>query len=233
MYEIIEGFLEALRLIITLDPDVMAISLRSIIVSFTATIFASLIAVPLGGVIYFGSFPGKKSLINLIQTLYSLPTVIVGLLIFLLLSRVGPFGFLRLLFTPTAMIIAQTVLILPIMIGLTISALSGVDPIIRDTLRSLGATRFQFLANTMKEAKFAILAAVALGFGRAISEVGAAILVGGNIMASSFSSSTRVLTTATSLETSMGNISQSIALGIVLLAIALVVNFVITTVQHR
>ncbi|MGI5938363.1 MULTISPECIES: ABC transporter permease [Methanoculleus] len=233
MYEIIEGFLEALRLIITLDPDVMAISLRSIIVSFTATIFASLIAVPLGGVIYFGSFPGKKSLINLIQTLYSLPTVIVGLLIFLLLSRVGPFGFLRLLFTPTAMIIAQTVLILPIMIGLTISALSGVDPIIRDTLRSLGATRFQFLANTMKEAKFAILAAVALGFGRAISEVGAAILVGGNIMASSFSSSTRVLTTAISLETSMGNISQSIALGIVLLAIALVVNFVITTVQHR
>ena len=233
MYEIIEGFLEALRLIITLDPDVMAISLRSIIVSFTATIFASLIAVPLGGVIYFGSFPGKKSLINLIQTLYSLPTVIVGLLIFLLLSRVGPFGFLRLLFTPTAMIIAQTVLILPIMIGLTISALSGVDPIIRDTLRSLGATRFQFLANTMKEAKFALLAAVALGFGRAISEVGAAILVGGNIMASSFSSSTRVLTTAISLETSMGNISQSIALGIVLLAIALVVNFVITTVQHR
>lgn len=233
MSQIIEGFLEALRLIITLDPDVMAISLRSIIVSFTATIFASLIAVPLGGVIYFGSFPGKKSLINLIQTLYSLPTVIVGLLIFLLLSRVGPFGFLRLLFTPTAMIIAQTVLILPIMIGLTISALSGVDPIIRDTLRSLGATRFQFLANTMKEAKFAILAAVALGFGRAISEVGAAILVGGNIMASSFSSSTRVLTTAISLETSMGNISQSIALGIVLLAIALVVNFVITTVQHR
>ena len=233
MYEIIEGFLEALRLIITLDPDVMAISLRSIIVSFTATIFASLIAVPLGGVIYFGSFPGKKSLINLIQTLYSLPTVIVGLLIFLLLSRVGPFGFLRLLFTPTAMIIAQTVLILPIMIGLTISALSGVDPIIRDTLRSLGATRFQLLANTMKEAKFAILAAVALGFGRAISEVGAAILVGGNIMASSFSSSTRMLTTAISLETSMGNISQSIALGIVLLAIALVVNFVITTVQHR
>ena len=233
MYEIIERFLEALRLIITLDPDVMAISLRSIIVSFTATIFASLIAVPLGGVIYFGSFPGKKSLINLIQTLYSLPTVIVGLLIFLLLSRVGPFGFLRLLFTPSAMIIAQTVLILPIMIGLTISALSGVDPIIRDTLRSLGATRFQFLANTMKEAKFAILAAVALGFGRAISEVGAAILVGGNIMASSFSSSTRVLTTAISLETSMWNISQSIALGIVLLAIALVVNFVITTVQHR
>jgi tungstate transport system permease protein len=233
MYEIIEGFLEAARLIVTLDPDVIAISVRSIIISLTATVVASLVAVPLGAAIYFGTFPGRKSLINLIQTLYSLPTVVVGLLIFLLISRVGPFGFMRLLFTPTAMIIAQTILVLPIMTGLTISALSGVDPVIRDTLRSLGATRLQFLANIMREAKFAILATVAIGFGRAISEVGAAILVGGNIMASSFASSTRVLTTAISLETSMGNISESIALGIILLAIALAVNLVITTIQHR
>ncbi len=233
MYEIVEGFLEAIRLIVTLDPDVMAIAVRSIIISLTATIIASLIAIPLGAAINFGTFPGRKSLINLIQTLYSLPTVIVGLLIFLLISRVGPFGFMRLLFTPTAMIIAQTILILPIMTGLTISALSAVDPVIRDTLRSLGATRLQFLTNVLKEARFAILATVAVGFGRAISEVGAAILVGGNIAASSFASSTRVLTTAISLETSMGNISQSIALGIVLLAIALGVNLAITTVQHR
>jgi len=233
MYEIIEGFLEAFRLIITFDSDVMAIAARSIVISLTATIIASLLAVPLGAAINFGTFPGRKSLINLIQTLYSLPTVVVGLLIFLLISRVGPFGFLRLLFTPTAMVIAQTILILPIMTGLTISALSGVDPVIRDTLRSLGATRLQFLVNILKEARFAILAAVAVGFGRAISEVGAAILVGGNIAASSFASSTRVLTTAISLETSMGNISQSIALGIVLLIIALGVNLVITTVQHR
>jgi len=233
MYEIIEGFIEATKLIATLDPDVMAIAARSIIVSFTATIAATLISVPLGAAISFGSFPGKKSLINLIQTLYSLPTVIVGLLIFLLISRVGPFGFMRLLFTPTAMIIAQTVLILPIMTGLTIAALSGVDPVIRDTLYSLGATRLQFLVNIMKEARFAILMAVAVGFGRAISEVGAAILVGGNIMASSFASSTRTLTTAISLETSMGNIPTSIALGIILLAIALGVNLAITRIQHR
>ncbi len=233
MYEIVEGFLEAVRLIVTLDPDVMAIAARSIVISLTATIIASLIAVPLGAAINFGTFPGRKSLINLIQTLYSLPTVVVGLLIFLLISRVGPFGFMRLLFTPTAMIIAQTILILPIMTGLTISALSGVDPVIRDTLRSLGATRLQFLTNILKEARFAILATVAVGFGRAISEVGAAILVGGNIAASSFASSTRVLTTAISLETSMGNISQSIALGIVLLTIALGVNLAIAAVQHR
>ncbi|WP_292365699.1 MULTISPECIES: ABC transporter permease [unclassified Methanoculleus] len=233
MYEIIEGFVEAIRLIVTLDPDVMAIAARSVIISLTATVLATLFAVPLGAAIYFGTFRGRKGLINLIQTLYALPTVVVGLLIFLLISRVGPFGSLRLLFTPTAMVIAQTVLILPIMTGLTISALSGVDPVLRDTLRSLGATRLQFLVNIMKEARFAILAAVAIGFGRAISEVGAAILVGGNIMASSFASSTRVLTTAISLETSMGNISESIALGIVLLIIALGVNLAITTVQHR
>ena len=232
MYEIIEGFIEAIRLIVTLDPDVMAIAVRSIIISLTATIIASLIALPLGAAINFGKFRGRRSIINLIQTLYSLPTVIVGLLIFLLISRAGPLGFLRLLFTPTAMIIAQTVLIIPIMTGLTISALSGVDPVIRDTLTSLGATRFQFLINIMKEARFAILAAVAVGFGRAISEVGAAILVGGNIAASSFKSSTRVLTTAISLETSMGNIPQSIALGIVLLIIALGVNLVISTLQQ-
>ncbi|MDK2890600.1 MAG: tungstate transport system permease protein [Methanoculleus sp.] len=233
MYEIIEGFVEAARLIVTLDPDVMAIAARSIVISLTATILATLLAIPLGAAINFGTFPGRKSLINLIQTLYSLPTVIVGLLIFLLISRVGPFGSLRLLFTPTAMVIAQTVLILPIMTGLTISALSGVDPVVRDTLYSLGATRLQFLVNIMKEARFAILATVAVGFGRAISEVGAAILVGGNIAASSFGSSTRVLTTAISLETSMGNIPESIALGIILLAIALGVNLAITTVQHR
>ncbi len=233
MYEIIEGFVEAIRLIVTLDPDVIAISARSVIISLTATVLATLLAIPLGATIYFGTFRGRKGLINLIQTLYALPTVVVGLLIFLLISRVGPFGFLRLLFTPTAMVIAQTVLILPIMTGLTISALSGVDPVLRDTLRSLGATRLQFLVNIMKEARFAILAAVAIGFGRAISEVGAAILVGGNIMASSFASSTRVLTTAISLETSMGNIPESIALGIVLLMIALGVNLAITTVQHR
>jgi len=164
MYEIVEGFLEAARLIVTLDADVMAIALRSITISLTATVLAGLVAVPLGAAIYFGTFPGRKSLINLIQTLYSLPTVVVGLLIFLFISRVGPFGFMRLLFTPTAMVIAQTVLVLPIMTGLTISALSGVDPVIRDTLRSLGATHLQFLANVMKEARFAILAAVADGF---------------------------------------------------------------------
>jgi len=167
-------------------------------------------------------------LINLIQTLYSLPTVIVGLLVFLLITRHGPLGFTGILFTPQAMILAQTILILPIMVGLTISALSGVDETIRDTIISLGATRLQFLASIVREARFAIFAAVVVGFGRAISEVGAAILIGGNI-----AHRTRVLTTAISLNTSQWEIGTSIALGIILLAIALIVNTGVTLFQQR
>ncbi|RQD85147.1 MAG: ABC transporter permease subunit [Methanocalculus sp. MSAO_Arc2] len=228
MSEIVEGFRTAIELIITLDPEVIEISVRSIIISLSATLFASLIAIPIGSVITFTEFWGKRSLINLIQTLYALPTVLVGLFVFLLISRAGPFGFLRLLFTPEGMVIAQTILILPILIGLTISALKGVDSTILDTLRSLGASGYQFTAGVVKEAKYAIMAAVVLGFGRAISEVGAAIMIGGNIRGH-----TRVLTTAISLETSMGNLAMSIALGIILLSIALVINLLLAIVQNR
>lgn len=225
---IIDGILEALHLIITLDPDVMEITALSLVVSLTATITATLIAVPFGAAVQFNEFPGKKVLIQLIQTMYSLPTVIVGLLLFLLLTRHGPLGFLGILFTPQAMILAQTILVLPIMTGLTITALSGVDATIRDTILSLGATRLQFLRHVVREARFAILGAVALGFGRAISEVGAAILIGGNIYGR-----TRVLTTAITLNTSQWNIGTSIALGIILLGIALIVNTVVTIYQQR
>lgn len=228
MNEIVSGFLTALHLIITLDPEVIEISIRSIVISLTATLIGALIAIPIGASITFSEFPGKRGLVSFIQTLYALPTVLVGLFVFLLISRAGPFGFLRLLFTPEGMIIAQTILILPILIGLTISALSNIDPMIRDTLHSLGATRIQFLRSIVSEARYAIMAAVVLGFGRAISEVGAAIMIGGNIKGH-----TRVLTTAISLETSMGNISVSIALGIILLLIALVINLLLAIVQNR
>ncbi|NVO66545.1 ABC transporter permease [Methanofollis tationis] len=225
---IIDGLMEAFHLIVSLDPDVMEITVLSLIVSLTATVVATTLALPFGTAIKFTEFPGKKVLINLIQTLYSLPTVLVGLLVFLLITRHGPLGFAGLLFTPQAMILAQTILILPIMVGLTISALSGVDETIRDTIISLGATRLQFLTSIVREARFAIFAAVVVGFGRAISEVGAAILIGGNI-----AHRTRVLTTAISLNTSQWEIGTSIALGIVLLAIALVVNTGVTLFQQR
>ncbi|HNQ28940.1 MAG: Molybdate/tungstate transport system permease protein WtpB [Methanoregulaceae archaeon PtaB.Bin009] len=228
MNEIIEGFVQAGELIIRLDPEVLEITARSLLISLSATLIASLIAIPIGGFIHFREFGGKRGLITIIQTLYALPTVIAGLFVFLLLSRVGPFGFLGLLFTPTGMIIGQTVLVIPLMVGMTLIALSGVKKTIQDEVISLGATSSQIIWTIVKEARFAILGGVILGFGRAISEVGAAMIIGGNIRGY-----TRILTTAIALETSMGNIAFSIALGIILLIIALVVTTALFLVQER
>ena len=225
MEEIISGFIQAFQLIVSLNPELLEVTALSLFISLSATAIAALIAIPLGGVIHFREFAGKRVLITIIQTLYSVPTVIIGLLVFLIISRSGPFGFLGLLFTPGGMIIGQTVLIMPIMIGLTITALSGIDRNIRDTLISLGATELQSIARIVQEARFAILGAVILGFGRAISEVGVAMMIGGNIRGA-----TRVLTTSIALETGMGNFGLSIALGIVLLAIALVVVLIMNLI---
>lgn len=225
MEEIISGFIQAFQLIVSLNPELLEVTALSLFISLSATAIAALIAIPLGGVIHFREFAGKRVLITIIQTLYSVPTVIIGLLVFLIISRSGPFGFLGLLFTPGGMIIGQTVLIMPIMIGLTITALSGIDRNIRDTLISLGATELQSIARIVQEAQFAILGAVILGFGRAISEVGVAMMIGGNIRGE-----TRVLTTSIALETGMGNFGLSIALGIVLLAIALVVVLIMNLI---
>ncbi|MDM7912813.1 MAG: ABC transporter permease [Methanotrichaceae archaeon] len=228
MEEIAAGFVRAVELIVTLNPAVVEVTKRSLSISLSSILLASLYCIPLAGLIEFRSFWGKRSLINLIQTLYSLPTVTVGLLVFLLLSRSGPLGSLNLLFTPAGMVIGQTILITPIMIGLTIAALGGVGSQIRDTARSLGATEFQIIVTVIKEAKPAVLAAVLLGFGRALSEVGVAMMIGGNI-----GGYTRVLTTSIALETSMGNIEFSIALGIILLSISLIINLAVNWVQGR
>jgi tungstate transport system permease protein len=223
--EIIDGITQAFQLIISLNPDLLEVTLLSLYISLCSTFIAASIAIPAGGLIHFHEFAGKRVIIAIIQTLYSVPTVIIGLVVFLLISRSGPFGALGLLFTPTGMIIGQTILILPIMTGLVITALSGVDRNIRDTLVSLGATEFQSITRIVLEARFAILGAVILGFGRAISEVGVAMIIGGNIRGE-----TRVLTTSIALETGMGNFGLSIALGIVLLAIALVVVLIMNLI---
>ena len=218
MDAIVTGITQAFNLIVTLNPEVMHIAALSVYISLAATILAACISIPLGGLIHFREFRGKRTLKMIIQTLYSVPTVVVGLLIYLLLSRSGPLGFFGLLFTPEGMIIGQMVLIIPITTGLVISALSGVDRNISDTLVSLGATEFQGIVQIVKEARLAILSAVILAFGRAISEVGVAMMIGGNI-----AGQTRVLTTAIALQTGMGDFGFSIALGIILLAIALVI----------
>ena len=218
MSEITAGIVQAIDLIVTLNPEVMHVALLSLYISLSATVLAALIAIPIGSLIHFQEFRGKRALIILIQTLYSVPTVVVGLVIYLLISKSGPLGVLGLLFTPQGMILGQTVLIIPIMMGLVISALSGIDWSISDTLVSLGATQLQKVIEIVREARFAIMSAVVLGFGRAIAEVGVAMMIGGNIR-----DQTRVLTTAITLETGMGNFPLSIALGIILLVIALIV----------
>lgn len=228
MGEIWQGFVKAIELIVSFDPEVMEIAGRSLSISVSATLLAAVICLPIGSVIHFNRFIGKRTLINIIQTFYSIPTVVVGLFVFLLFSRAGPLGGLNLLFTPTVMVIGQMVLITPILLGLTISALSGVDKAIIDTARSLGASGSQITFLILKEARFAVMAAVTLGFGRAISEVGLALMVGGNILGL-----TRVLTTAISLETAKGDLELSIALGIILICIALVINFVLNRIQQR
>jgi len=206
----------------------MRIAGRSLALAATSCVIATLIALPLASAIHFNSFRGKRLLINVIQTFYSVPTVVVGLFVFVFLSNAGPLGSLGFLFTPTAIIIGQVLLVLPIMMGLTISALRGVDVTLTDTAISLGANRFQTASLVIKEARFAMLGTVTMGFGRAISEVGLSLMVGGNIKGA-----TRTLTTAISLETSKGEIELALALGMILLFIALVVNIVLNRLQQR
>ena len=227
MGEITDGFLEAIQLIITMNPEIMEIAGRSLYVSIIATLVAALIAIPLGALIYYYEFRGKRAVINIIQTLYALPTVIVGLLVYLLVSNSGPLGPLKLLYTTNAMIIAQVVLVSPLIVGLTIAALSGLDKEMKYTIMALNARAYRALMTLVREAKYAILSAVVLAFGRAIAEVGAVMMVGGNIR-----HFTRTLTTAITLNTSMGEFATSIALGIILLMIALMVNLGVNILQH-
>ncbi len=228
MVELWHGLVKAVELIVTLDPEVMEIAGRSLRISVTSAILASLICLPLANLIHFHQFRGKRFLISLIQTFYSVPTVAVGLFVFVFLSRAGPLGWLGLLFSPTAIVIGQMLLITPILLGLTISALRGVDRALIDTARSLGASGFQMALVTLREARFAVMAAVIMAFGRAISEVGISLMVGGNIRGF-----TRVITTAISLETQKGELELSIALGIILISIALIVNIILNRVQQR
>ena len=228
MEEIWNGFLRALELIVTLNPEVVEITTRSLTISLSSAFLAALVCIPLGGLIEFRRFRGKRMLINVVQTLYSLPTVTVGLLVFLLISRSGPLGGFGLLFTPPGMILGQALLVSPIMIGLTITALAAVSPQIKDTAKSLGATELQIIITVIKEARQAVVAALLLGFGRALSEVGVAMMIGGNIRGY-----TRVLTTSIALETSMGNLELSMALGMILISISLVINLLLNRFQGR
>ncbi|MFC2022279.1 ABC transporter permease [Chloroflexota bacterium] len=228
MTELWEGLIKAIQLIVTLDSEVMQIAGRSLSLAATSCSIATLISLPLGSLIHFSRFPGKGFLISVIQTLFSLPTVLVGLFVFVLFSQAGPIGGANLMFTPTLMVIGQVMLVTPLILGLIISTLRGVDKGVTETAISLGASRFQASILSLREARYAVLTAVTMGFGRVISEVGLALMVGGNIRGF-----TRTLTTAISLETSKGDIELALALGIILLFIALLINVALNRLQQR
>ncbi len=228
MEELWQALGKAVELLVTFDAEVMEVSGRSLAIAATSCSITALICLPLGSLIHFSRFRGKRLLISIIQTLYSIPTVAVGLFVFVLFSSSGPLGGLDLMFTPAVMVIGQVFLVTPVMLGLTIAALNGVDKAISETAVSLGASRFQAAIITLKHARYAVLTAVIMGFGRAIAEVGLALMVGGNIRGF-----TRTLTTAISLETSKGDIELALALGMVLILVALVINLTLNRLQQR
>ncbi|MFZ3582539.1 ABC transporter permease [Loktanella sp. DJP18] len=222
MNTITEGIVAALRLIVTLDPDLIEISLRSLQVTLTALVFASLIAIPLGTVLAVQRFRWRRTVIALLNALMGLPPVVVGLIVYVLLSRAGPLGVLGLLFTPTAMIIAQVVIITPLIASVTHQAMRDLWADYHDLLISLSTTKRQRIVTLIWDGRRTLLTAILAGFGRAIGEVGAIMIVGGNI-----DHATRVLTTAIALETGRGDFGLALGLGFVLIGIAIAVNLAI------
>lgn len=225
---LLEGLRTAFSLIFSLDREVFQIVLFSLRVSSTAIILAALLGIPLGFLIAVKNFRGKKFVLVLVNNALALPTVVVGLLVYSFISRVGPLGYFGLLYTPTAVIIGQFLLATPIIIALTHSAIQGIDTKVRSTALTLGATEIQAAWTVIKEARFAVMSAVIAGFGRIIAEVGAAMMLGGNIKGS-----TRTMTTAISLETSKGEFGFGIALGIILLLISLSINALLSYLQSK
>ncbi|MGZ3579457.1 MAG: ABC transporter permease [Syntrophales bacterium] len=225
---IIEGIKQAFILLFTLDPEVIGITWLSLKVSGIATFISLLIGISVGTMIALTQFPGRRFVISLINTGMGLPPVVVGLFVTVFLWRNGPLGFLEILYTPTAIIIAQTVIATPIVMGISLAAIQQLPSNLRLQILALGATRLQMLWILVKEARLPFLAAIMAGFGGVISEVGASIMVGGNIKGY-----TRVLTTATVMETSKGNFDIAMALSIILLLLAFFINAVLTHVQQR
>lgn len=225
---IFEGIWKAFYLLVTFDPEVMQITLLSLQVSGTATFISLLVGISIGTMVALAEFPGRRFVVTLINTGMGLPPVVVGLFVTIFLWRNGPLGFLGVLYTPTAMIIAQAIIATPIVMGITLAAIQALPKNLRLQILSLGATRFQMVWILVKEARLPLLAGVMAGFGGVISEVGASIMVGGNIKGYS-----RVLTTATVMETSRGNFDIAIALGVILLLLAYLINLVLTHIQQR
>ena len=225
---ILDGIHTALMLIISLDREVLAVTLLSLKVSGCATLASLLIGIPAGVFLALTDFHGRRLVISLVNTGMGLPPVVVGLFVTIFLWRNGPLGFLEILYTPLAMILAQCVIATPIVTGITIASIQSLPANLKLQVLALGATRRQTVWILVRESRLPLLAAVMAGFGGVISEVGASIMVGGNIKGQ-----TRVLTTATVMETGKGNFDVAIALSLILLLLAFGVNYLLTVIQQR
>jgi tungstate transport system permease protein len=228
MQLIIDGIIQAFNLLLHLDPDVIEITLLSIKLSGIATLISLIIGIPLGTVLALKQFHGRQFFLSVINTGMALPPVVVGLTVSIFLWRSGPLGDLKWIYTPQAIILAQIIIASPVVTGLTVSALQQLNPRLQLQLLGLGASRMQMVALLWQEARLPLLAAVMAGFGSIISEVGAVMMVGGNIL-----HQTRVLTTAIVLETNKGNFAIAIALSIILLALAFLINLALTSIQQH
>ena len=217
-----DALLSATHLILQFDPEIYQIVWTSLRISLQATLYATIIALPLGILIAVTEFTGKQPLQHLLNTLMAMPTVMIGLIFYGLLSRRGPLGEFGLLYTENAVILGEACLILPLIMNMTIVAVQSTDPRMLTTLKMMGANSHQQIMPIMAELRFAFVAAIITAFGRAIGEVGAAMMLGGNIQGS-----TRTMTTAIALETSKGNFELGLALGMLLLTIAFSINFVL------
>ncbi|MFZ2199016.1 MAG: ABC transporter permease [Thermodesulfovibrionales bacterium] len=222
------AFGQAAALILSFDKELLSIIFLSLRVSCTALLIATLIGLPLAALLGLKRFRLRGAIISILHTFMGLPPVVVGLLVYLLLSRSGPLGFLALLYTPSAMIIAQSILALPIVAALSHSAIVGVNPVITQASMTLGATPYQISMTIIREARYGIISAIIAAFGRVMAEVGAILIVGGNI-----AGFTRVMTTTIALETDKGNFELALALGIILLTISLVINSAVHIIQQR
>ncbi len=228
MGSIIEGFRKAFFLILNLDQELLKIIFLSLKVSGFALVISTVIGLSLSTLLSFKKIPLRGIIISLMNTFMGLPPVVVGLFVYLILSRSGPLGFMGLLYTPSAMVTAQTILAFPIVASLCHSAIISVDPIIKQSSMTLGATPMQMTVTIMREARYGIMSGIIAALGRVMAEVGAILIVGGNI-----AGYTRVMTTTIALETDKGNFELALALGIILLTLSLIINIILYRIQRR
>jgi tungstate transport system permease protein len=228
MGDLPEGMRQAITLLAAGDPEIYGIILRTLLISGVATVLAMLAGVPLGYLLARARFPGRTLLLGLVNTGMGMPPVVIGLVVWLLLTRSGPLGFLGLVYTAEAMVLAQFLIATPLVVGVTAAAIQALPAQLPDLLASLGAGRLRTLWLLSREARLGLVAAVMAGFGAIVSEVGASMTVGGNLRGS-----TRVLTTAIVTETGRGNLAVALALGLLLLTLAFGVNLLLTSIQQR